>query len=99
MSLIESPRHLKRKTGRPRGRPVGSANPGLADRLARFQMQERYAQLIDKHGHAFAEEVLTKRAEDGGPDGHGYEYAFSERLEVWKEMHNRVRSRADADRR
>lgn len=95
MSLVESPRHLKRKTGRPRGRPVGSANPGLADRLKRYEMQERYARLIDTHGHAFAEEVMTKKAVDGvGPDGHGYEYTFEERFEVWKEIHNRGYGRA-----
>src|SRR5262245_50811300 len=95
MSLSESPPHLKRKTGRPRGRPVGSANPGLVDRLKRFQMQERYAKLIDGHGHSFAEEVMTKKAEDGlGPDGRGYAYSFGERFEVWKEIHNRAYGRA-----
>ena len=58
-------------------------------------MQERYAQLIDKHGHAFAEEVMTRLADDGvGPDGRGYAYSFGERLEVWKEIHNRGYGRA-----
>ena len=94
MSLVESPAHLKRKTGRPRGRPVGSANPGLVDRLKRFQMQERYAQLIDKYGHEFCERVMSTKAEDGkGPDGRGYAYSFWEQLEVWKEMHNRAYGR------
>ena len=33
---------------------------------------------------------MTKKAVDGvGPDGHGYEYSFNERFEVWKEIHNR----------
>jgi hypothetical protein len=73
---------------------VGSANPGLARRLERFQMQERYAELIDKHGHAFAEEVMTKKAEDSiGPDGRDYAYSFAERFEVWKEIHNRAYGR------
>jgi hypothetical protein len=95
MSLIESSPHHKRKTGRPRGRPVGSTNPGVANRLERFQMQERYAELIDAHGHAFAEEVMTRKAEDGiGPDGRGYAYSFDERFEVWKEIHNRGYGRA-----
>jgi hypothetical protein len=73
---------------------VGSSFPGLADRLKRYQMQERYAALIDKHGHEFCERVMSAKAEDGkGPDGRGYAYSFWEQLEVWKEMHNRAYGR------
>jgi hypothetical protein len=43
------------------GRPVGSTHPGLVDRLKRYQMQERYAELIDAHGHAFAEDLTERK--------------------------------------
>jgi hypothetical protein len=53
-------------------------------------MQERFAELIDKHGHAFAEEVLTTPAKDGkGPDGHGWAYSFDERFAVIRECLDR----------
>src|SRR5262245_12062471 len=78
MSLVESPQHLKRKTGRPKGRLVGSANPGLADRLKRWRWSERCAELL-----AFYDEVLDTKAEDGkGPDGHGWAYTFEHAQEL-----------------
>jgi hypothetical protein len=46
--------------------------------------------LINKRGHTFAEEVLTKPAEDGnGPDGHGSAYSFDERFAVFGECLDR----------
>jgi hypothetical protein len=94
MSLVES-QHLKRKTGRPRGRPVGSANPGLADRLTRFRMQERYAKIIDECQEKFCREVMFSKAENGkGPDGRGWAYTFDERMRLYTEMHNRAYGRA-----
>jgi hypothetical protein len=50
MSLIESSPHLKRKTGRPRGRPPGSGHPGLAQRLKQCTVQNDFAALLDKWG-------------------------------------------------
>ena len=90
MSLVESPPHLKRKTGRPRGRPVGSSHPGLSQRLKQFNVQNDFASLLDQYGPAFAREVMGKRAKDGkGPDGHGWAYSFEERLETLKLMFDR----------
>ena len=86
MSLVESPQHLKRKTGLPKGRLVGSANPGLADRLKRWRWSERCAERTPKL-LAFYDEVLDTKAEDGkGPDGHGWAYTFEQRRAIAQEL-------------
>jgi hypothetical protein len=94
MSIIESPRHLKQKTGRSRGRPVGSSNPGVVDRHKRWQLQEKYAALVDKYGPTLCERVMCTPAEDGkGPDGHGFAYTFDQQVEILKLMEERAYGR------
>jgi hypothetical protein len=47
-------------------------------------MRERFAQLIDQHGHAFAEEVLTAKDDNGN-----WKYSFGERFKVFQECLDR----------